>query len=331
MERIDSQDELIKRYLLGELSAAERNALEDEYFGDKSKYDRLRKVEDELLDRYARGALSEADHERFERSYLTNPRRRRHAMFAKALARIVDEEMAARSTAPQTAGRERIERAGAGISQPSQFARLYRGPRFTLGLALAIASLLFCLGGAWFLIETSRLRAQLTEAQREGEAQRLAAQTQARQIADLEAQYKRLAEERERLQSELQAAKENASPAPHAGTVIFALSIRAFRDSGGQEPRPMVIPGGAEEARLRINLAEHEFPSYQVMLLTTDGRVVFARKGLRPQATRDGNVLIVSVPARKFASGDNVLSLSGVSGANQVETLGKAIVKVKRQ
>ena len=59
----------------------------------------------------------------------------------------------------------------------------------------------------------------------------------------------------------------------------------------------MIIPRGAEEARLQINLAEHEFPSYQVMLLTTDGREVFARKGLRPQATRDGNVLIVSVPA----------------------------------
>jgi hypothetical protein len=37
----------------------------------------------------------------------------------------------------------------------------------------------------------------------------------------------------------------------------------------------LIIPRGAEEARLRINLSEHEFPSCQVMLLTTDGRDVF--------------------------------------------------------
>jgi anti-sigma factor RsiW len=82
MERIDSQEDLIKRYLLGELSEAEQTALEDEYFIDPSEYDRLCKAEDELLDRYARGSLPEADRERFERSYLTNPQRRRHVMFA---------------------------------------------------------------------------------------------------------------------------------------------------------------------------------------------------------------------------------------------------------
>jgi hypothetical protein len=331
MGRIDSQEDLIKRYLLGELSGAERTELEDEYFGDESKYDRLCKAEDELIDRYARGALSEADRERFERSYLTNPRRRRHVMFAKALARVVDEETAARSAAPQTAGREGIERHDTGLSWPSQFNRQPRVPRFNLRLILTIASLLICLGGAWLVIETSRLRVRLAEALREGETQRLRAQTQARQIADLEAQYRRLAEEREQLQGQLQAAKEKASPMSRAAPVPFALSIGAFRDSGGQEPRPLIIPRGAEEARLRINLAEHEFPNYQVMLLTTDGKEVFARKGVRPQATVDGNVLIVSIPAGKFASGDNVLSLSGVSGAGEVEILGKAIVRVERR
>ena len=100
MDRIDSQEDLIERYLLGELSAAEQTALEDEYFGDEFKYDRLCKVEDDLLDRYARGSLPEADRERFERGYLTNPRRRRHVMFAKALARVVDENLTARPARP---------------------------------------------------------------------------------------------------------------------------------------------------------------------------------------------------------------------------------------
>jgi hypothetical protein len=329
MELINGQEDLIKRYLLGELSAAEQTALEDEYFGDESKYDRLCKAEDELLDRYARDYLSEADRERFERSYLKNPRRR-HVMFARALAQIVDENMAARRAAPQTAGRERIERHGARLSWLSSLAHPPHGPRFALSIA---AALLIGLGGAWLVIETSRLRAQLAEALREGETQRRLARTQAQRVGDLEAQYRRLAEERERLQAQLEAVKEKASPTSRAtpAPVLFALSIRAFRDSGGQEARELIIPRDAEEARLRINLADHVFPSYQVMLLTTDGKEVFVRKGLRPQATRKGDVLIVSIPARKFASGDNVLAFGGISAAGEVETLGKAIVKVRRR
>jgi hypothetical protein len=327
MKRTHSQEDLIKSYLLGELSTAEQAALEDEYFGDESKYDLFCKAEDELLDRYARGSLSEADRERFEQSYLANPRRRRHVMFAKALAQIVDENLAARRAAPQTVG-EQIEGSNTGLSWLSQFARPPRGLRFALSIT---AALLIGLGGTWLVIETSRLRARLAEALREGAARRRSAQTQARQIADLEAQNKQLAEEREHLQAQLQAAKEKASPTPRATPVFFALSLRASRDSGGQESRELIIPSGAEDTRLRISLPAHEFPGYQVMLLTVDGREVFARKGLRPRATGNGDVVFVSIPVSKFANGDNVISLSGISAAGEVETLGKAIVKIRRR
>jgi hypothetical protein len=264
--------------------------------------------------------------ERFERSYLTNPQRRRHVMFARDLAQVVDENRAAKRAATQSAGTARIERHDTGLSWLSHLARLPRGLRLALSTT---GALLILLGGTWLVIETSGLRARLAEALREGEARRLQEQTQARQIADLKEQYKQLAEERERLQAQLQAAKENVSTAP--APVIYALSLRAFRDSGGQESRALIIPHGAEEARLRINLTEHWFPGYQVMLLTAEGKEVFAIKGLSPQATRDGYVLIVSTPARKFADGDNVISLSSISGAGEVETLGKAIVKVRKR
>ena len=214
MGRINGKEDLVRRYLLGELSEAEQTALEDEYFINPSEYDRLCKAEDELLDRYARGSLSEADRERFERSYLTNPGRRRHVMFAKALAQVVDENRAAKRAAPQTAGEERIERPDTGLSWLFHLARLPRGLRLALSTT---AALLILLGGTWLVIETSRLRARLAEALREGEARRLQEQTQARQIADLETQYKQLAEERERLQAQLQAAKEKASPTSRAG------------------------------------------------------------------------------------------------------------------
>ena len=67
MEQTQRPEDLIKRYLLGELSATEQTALEDEYFLNRSKYEQLCRIEDELLDSYTRGTLTPIDRDRFER------------------------------------------------------------------------------------------------------------------------------------------------------------------------------------------------------------------------------------------------------------------------
>jgi anti-sigma factor RsiW len=149
MKQTQDSEALIERYLLGELSAAERAELENEYLVDKAKYDQVCRIEDDLLDRYARGALAPVDHERVERQYLTNPWRRRHLEFAKAFAQVIDEEPTEGSAAKPTTG----------ISWRPQLAALPRGLRGVLRLTPAIAALLIVFGGTWLVIETSRLRA----------------------------------------------------------------------------------------------------------------------------------------------------------------------------
>src|SRR5262245_35676263 len=168
MVQTQSPEDLIKRYLLGELSMAERIALEDEYFGDRAKYDQINRIEDELIDRYERGALSPADRERFDQSYMINPWRRRHVMFARALTQVIDGERAGRSVAQRTPERRNI-------SWRSRLAALHQGLRFAWGLTLVFSTFLIVFGGTWFAIKTSRLRSQLAEAQREAEAQRQSA------------------------------------------------------------------------------------------------------------------------------------------------------------
>lgn len=321
MKQTQDSKDLLERYLLGELSAAEQTALENEHFVDKSKYDQICKAEDDLLDRYARGALSPADRERVERQYMTNPSRRRHVEFAKAFAQVVDTEPAARSSTKPTIK----------VSWRSKFVALPRSSRGPLGLTLAIAALVVAFGGAWFAIEISRLRAQLGAAQSEVEAQQRRSQTQARQIVDLEAQHKLLTEERERLQAQLQAVKESSPIRIALASVFLTLSVDAFRSAGAQEPPALVIPRGVIEARLRLNLSENRFPAYRVTLLTADGSEVFSQTGLRPRAGKAGDFVIVSLPASKFTDGDNVLALSGINPTGETESLGKPLIKVRRQ
>jgi hypothetical protein len=331
MEQTQRPEDLIKRYLLGELSAAEQTALEDEYFLDRAKYDQLRQAEDDLIDSYTRGALSPADRERFERAYLANPQRRRHVKFSRAFAQVLDEELAARSPVERSTGTRQIDHQHWLPSWWSNLIDLLRGRRFAVQLTFAAAALFFAFSGMWLVIETSRLRDHLAEAQQEVEAQQQLAKTQADKIADLETQAKELTEERMRLQDQLQAAKNEAGPTRAApASIIFPLAISVFRDSG-QEAQTLIIPRNAEEVGLLLNLSEYKFPSYQVMLLGIDGKEMFSRRGVRPRPADALDSVMVRVPARKFTIGDNVLSVSGISSTGELEIISKTILKVRRQ
>src|SRR5262245_328928 len=319
MKQTQGSEDLIERYLLGELPVAERTALENEYLADKAKYDQVCRIEDDLLYRYARGSLAPADRERVERQYLTNPWRRRHLEFAKALAQVIDGELATRSATKPISG----------VSWMSKLGALPGGLRSVLRLIPAIAALLLVSVGTWLAIETSRLRARLREARHEVEAQQQRAQTQLRQITELETQFRRLTEEHESLLAQLLAAEKMGSY--RLAPVFLTLSVETFRNSGAQGTQTLVIPRGAVGARLRLNLPENAFSSYRVTLLTEDGSEVFSKNGLKPRADKAGDFVIVSLPASKLTNGDKVLALSGISPKGEAEPLGKSILKVRRQ
>src|SRR5262249_47691435 len=81
------------RYLLeaDKLPAHEVERFEDEYFGDDETFALLLAAEDELIDRYLRGELSAQERERFERHFLLSPRRRQKMDNAKAMRRVIPE------------------------------------------------------------------------------------------------------------------------------------------------------------------------------------------------------------------------------------------------
>lgn len=330
MEQAQRPEELIKRYLLGELSTSEQTAIEDEYFLDRSKYDQVRKTEDDLIDSYARGALAQADRERFERAYLANPQRRRHVKFSQAFAQVLDEELSARNSV-EGPTEVRIYGGQKVASRWSQLIDRHDGRRLALRLAFTIAALFIAFIGMWLANENSRLRAQLAKTQREVEVQRQSAHMRAQKIGELETRAKELTEERKRLQDQrqAQAVAESGSTRSAPSSVIFPLTISVFRDSG-QETPVLIIPRGVKEVGLLLNPSEQRFPSYLVTLLRVDGMELFSRKGVGPRSS-ESLEFMVRIPSRKFANGDNVLSVSGISSAGELETLSRSIIKVRRQ
>jgi hypothetical protein len=83
-------EDLIRRYLLGELAEADQAALEQELLIDRGKFDQVWAIENEIVDSYARGEMSRADRERFEGHYLASPLHRERVAIAESFLTNID-------------------------------------------------------------------------------------------------------------------------------------------------------------------------------------------------------------------------------------------------
>lgn len=81
-----ADDEVIARYLLGELAPEEQAELERRYFADPALLDRMDAVEDDLIDDYVRDELAPEQREHFESRFL-NEKRLERVRMAEALRR----------------------------------------------------------------------------------------------------------------------------------------------------------------------------------------------------------------------------------------------------
>ena len=86
----------IRRYLLGDLDAADAAALEARYVGDAWLLDEIRAAEDALIEAFLDGRLPPAERARFTSHYLASPVHRDRV----ATARTLRERVATRTAAP---------------------------------------------------------------------------------------------------------------------------------------------------------------------------------------------------------------------------------------
>jgi anti-sigma factor RsiW len=307
-----NQEQIIQRYLLGELPEAEQIALEQEYFNDPRLFDQMVQAESELVDKYARGLLSPATRESFEKYYLAHPKRRERANFARALATTIDEsnEVAA-------------------VSQPdaeSFWNRLLfsmRDPKIAWGFSVAL--LLMTVVAVWLLFETRRLSQDLSaQEQRERELQQQA--TSERQRAD------QLAAELERRRDDQPVVSPSPRPIKSVPAIAsLVLAVGGTRSIDGATPALLTIQTGTEQVRIQLNLRENAYSSYRAVLQAAGGREVFAWPRLVAKRARSGASLTLTMPAQRFAIGDYILTLRGMNKTGEVEDVSKSLFRVEKK
>jgi hypothetical protein len=85
-------EELAKRFLLGQLSPEEQERIEELAFTDPQSFAFLESAEDDLIDEFVYDDLSSEERDRFQKHFLAQPGRREHLRVARALRHNLEQD-----------------------------------------------------------------------------------------------------------------------------------------------------------------------------------------------------------------------------------------------
>lgn len=315
-------EELIVRYLLGDLPEEKLAEIEDRAFQDRQFLDEILATESDLIDEYVRGGLSDSRRRLFDSRFLASAERRRKVEFARALASVTSETAVVEKESLPAVAR-------AHVSLWDSLAAFLRGLSPAARLSFATAGLLIVIGGLWAVTETIRLRAQL---QAEQQARQRDQQDMEGQLADERARGENLSsrlqserEQRERSQElirELEREREESATKPTQPTVLSLALLPGIGRSGNNRPK-LVLPQSARLVRLRIGIEPgDEYKSFRVELLTQAAEQVWSQDNLSARTVRAGRAVVLNLPTSILVAGRYELALKGITDGGKTEDVG---------
>jgi anti-sigma factor RsiW len=288
------KDRLV-RYLLGELSAEERQSIEEQYFQDDKFFQELLFIEDDLIDEYVQGELSAEQRSKFESQVLSTPQGRRKVESSKALLSSVLEDV----EVAEADGKE--DRA----SWWQSLWRSVRGKNRVWQLSFAAVLLLLAVGCAWLTVANLRLRSQLALAERTAREHEHESLLLQEQLSEAQRQgqtdRQRVEELARQIEGQVRDVRKEV-PQRQEGSRVFASYIFPFNPvrTTGQPDNPLVISAGQKDVFLQIDLGRTVYAGYRVSLQTAEGNEVWGRVFKRARRTASGNSLTVRLPAAIF-------------------------------
>jgi hypothetical protein len=312
-----ADDQVLVQYLLGSLSEADAERLDELSVADDEFAMRLSAVENEVMDAYARGELSGQTLQRFQTFYLSTAKRREKVRFAESLFSIASQTppVSARISAAPIARRSRE-----GSALKPSWLGFLTIPR--LGFAAAAAMLVVAI---LLVVDDLRLHNQVNQAQ----ADRTALQQRERGLrAKLDEQHAVNAEtvkELGQVRESLAQLEKMPSVSPPRPVRAFPVSIASFVLSpqmrGAGQMATLAVPRGTTRISLRLELEADDFPQYRAALKDSVSSKILWRSGmLKPNTRAQNGTVSFSVPANVFKQQNYALELSGTpsSGGDAV-------------
>jgi hypothetical protein len=89
-----SEEQLIRRFFLGDLPESEEDRIQERAFTDPDFYEALLMVEGELVDGYALGLISAKERKKLERGFLMNPHQYQRVRIVRTLDQYISDTKA---------------------------------------------------------------------------------------------------------------------------------------------------------------------------------------------------------------------------------------------
>lgn len=306
-------DELLHRFLLGELAEDEAESLERRLLQEDALFELCEAVEGDLLAASARGELTPEDNERVLTRLAASPGGRARLALARSLVRAAEETPAEPRPAPLPFRR------AAGTPPPPA----------VRWMALAATLLFFAVGGSWMvyhLLETMPPGAPVENAMRTGPSKPGRTEAPIATKPPLAGPEKSPAERP--APPETAPAPERPSapePAPSPATAVFQLALASRRSAEPAEELPrFAVPKGTGEIEIQLDLGgeEQSFRTFNALVRSYGVGDVWSGQGLAPQILDWGTVLILEIPAKGLPDGRYEVEVQGVSAEGQAERIG---------
>lgn len=317
-------ENLLRRYLLGELTADECARVEDAAFADAETLALVQTTENDLIDEYARGELSAVEKHNFERMFLTSAERKTKIEFARTFAESEEKKIAPsqiETSAPQTKGK--------GFWQTLSGWRLQ--PQLAFG---ALALLVLLVGGSLIFFNSRKNDTEIVRRENANGAPSPQTPNQAANdssnrsapnfsppssVETSPAPEKSNQNKPANIQpTPMPAAPppiKNAPAAPTFATLFFSAGMTR----GGGESLQLKLSPNVKNARFVFDLEKgDEYKTYEIELRNKSGALVTKRRAFRA-ATRG---ITINVPAAKLPAGNYEAVLRGIADENQGATIG---------
>lgn len=345
-------EENCERYLLGELSGAEREQFEEAYFADDALFERFQAVKDELLDAYARGELPEEKKARFAAHFLAPAANRRELDETREFIRAVTA-VSAKKTGDAAVS------APAAINTSESWRKSFKGffnlRPFAWQAAFA-AVLLVALAGAWIFVRnwqqgapadqtavqptpllpttpappienqntpTVNSNTDKTPGPTPGSVNKPPAN-----VNQLPANVNR--SPAGNANTTPQAAPEKTPvrtpqnlPAQVASVVLLPVATRSISDSN-----TLRLDSSTRTVNIRLVFKSENYPGYEVTIATVGGAVVQQRKMPGGKAVKS---VSLQVAAALLRHQDYIVTLKGTTPDGQTETIGEYYFRVERR
>jgi hypothetical protein len=300
------KDEVLLRYLLGQLSEAEQERIEKSYFNDDGFYEQLEIVEDDLVDAYVRGTLAGSTRERFEKYYLSYPDRQEKVAFAREWKSLVSAPTAKRR-------------------KPFSWADVFKN---RLVLVPLVASVLLVIGTIWLGLQMVRLNEELQRVNAERTAQEKEERELRKLIENERVRNEDLSAELENERAKRDAQNPPATPQSLPIIASFILNPGLSREAG--DARRFPVPAEATEVRLQAIFNVGNYQTFVAELQTVEGRTIWSRRGLRASSRGTNRVAVVTLPARILNNDDYILVLRGVTPGGDLNDVAEYSFRIVR-